>query len=213
MPGGRARVATAKPGNFVGDDGSSDGELYDSEDEAYNNEDDFGKDGDEEEDYDYSDDSFEGGDGSDDDGYDSYDEGQYGGGRGASKGKQGRPQPRRGGRGGGRRRLPPQPARMQQLKARLAGAQEGLKTKMTGVTHKGAKVIRELKVRVRGWRGKSGLVAQDFVVASASYVISEKRKLGFVLARFLWKDAWRTLCVKSIKSEVVNARPSFLSSS
>lgn len=54
--------------------------------------------------------------------------------------------PSRGGRGRGRRG-PPAPARMERLKAKLADAQVGLKTKMTGVTHKGAKVMRELKVR------------------------------------------------------------------
>ncbi|CAM9249081.1 unnamed protein product [Ectocarpus sp. 8 AP-2014] len=52
--------------------------------------------------------------------------------------------PSRGGRGRGRRG-PPAPARMERLKAKLADAQVGLKTKMTGVTHKGAKVMRELK--------------------------------------------------------------------
>lgn len=61
-------------------------------------------------------------------------------GRGGAKGMGGRK-----GRGGARGRKP-KPAAMQRFRDRLVGAQAGLKTKMSGVTHKGAKVIRELKV-------------------------------------------------------------------
>lgn len=67
------------------------------------------------------------------------------GGRGAGGG-------RRGPRGGRAGRSKPPPARMEVLKARLFDAQTGLKTKMSSVSHKGAKVIRELKVR-RRWGG------------------------------------------------------------
>lgn len=69
-------------------------------------------------------------------------------GRGRGGGRAGRGGGRGPPRRGGPRRRPP-PARMQRLKARLVDAQADLKTKMSGVTHKGAKVMRELKVGVR----------------------------------------------------------------
>ncbi|CAM9489398.1 unnamed protein product [Hapterophycus canaliculatus] len=70
-----------------------------------------------------------------------------GGGRGAGARGKRKEGPASGGRAGSRRgrRGPPPPARMEQLKAKLAGAQVELKAKVSGVTHKGAKVMRELK--------------------------------------------------------------------
>lgn len=72
-------------------------------------------------------------------------------GRGTIKGRKGTQG--RGSRGGRGRRVAPSAGasvRMQQLKDRLGDAQEELKTKMSSVKQKGAQVIRELKVVLRG---------------------------------------------------------------
>lgn len=135
-------------------DGGGDGDdmygsQYDSDDDIYG---DFGDDDDGfggSDGYDYDDDSADG-EYSVDDGFGGghgkgFQSSRKGGrGRGAvAGGGGGRRGPPRGGRGG--RKKPP-PARMELLKARLFDAQTGLKTKMSSVSHKGAKVIRELKV-------------------------------------------------------------------
>ncbi|CBN75765.1 conserved unknown protein [Ectocarpus siliculosus] len=145
---GPAAVGAAAAARANNDDDylSDDEGLYDSDDDLDGEGGDGSNDDYYDEDEDDDDDSF---------GADSFDDG-YSDAR-ASSGRRPPPPvrrgeggqrrgggPSRGGRGRGRRGPPP-PARMERLKAKLADAQVGLKTKMTGVTHKGAKVMRELK--------------------------------------------------------------------
>ncbi|CAM9836791.1 unnamed protein product [Ectocarpus sp. 12 AP-2014] len=146
-PAAAAAAAAAARANNDDDYLSDDEGLYDSDDL-----DGEGGDGSYDDYYDEDDDD------NDSFGVDSFDDGYGNGNARAGSGRRPPPPPGRRGEGGQRRgggpsrggrgrgrRGPPPPARMERLKAKLADAQVGLKTKMTGVTHKGAKVMRELK--------------------------------------------------------------------